>query len=127
MLKLMPLLRGFVALSLVFLAQPALAQKTGPNGGLLAGKSGHETELVVSPEELTVYLIDHGKVHGVKGVTMRAVIQASGKNTTVTFVEAADGNKMVAKLAAPLASGAIVVLTGKDDHGDAISSRYVIN
>ena len=26
---------------------PALAQKTGPNGGLLAGKGGHQTELVV--------------------------------------------------------------------------------
>ena len=32
---------------LLVAAQPALAQKTGPNGGLLAGKGGHQTELVV--------------------------------------------------------------------------------
>jgi hypothetical protein len=34
---------------------------------------------------------------------------------------------MVGRLAAPLAKGAIVVLTGKDDHGDVISARYVLN
>jgi hypothetical protein len=32
--------------------------------------------------------------------------------------------RLVAKLAAPLGKGAIVVLTGKDHHGDAVSARY---
>ena len=34
---------------------------------------------------------------------------------------------MVGKLAAPLGKGAIVVLTGKDHHGDVVNARYVLN
>jgi hypothetical protein len=119
-------LAAFTALMLA--ATPiAFAQKTGPNGGLLAGKEGaHQTELVVSPTELVVYVIDGGKVHESKGVKLRAVVQEAGKTATIDLV-AADGKKMVGKLAAPLGKGAIVVLTGKDDHGDVISARYVIN
>jgi len=107
-------------------AQPALAQKIGPNGGLLAGKEGHQTELVVSATELAVYILDHGKVHDPKGVKIKAVLQDAGKTTSIDLV-AVDGRKMVGKLSAPLAKGAIVVLTGKDDHGDVISARYVLN
>ena len=105
---------------------PALAQKAGPNGGMLAGKAGHETELVVTATELAVFIIDDGKAHSTKGVKMTGVVQQSGKTGTITFASA-DDKKLVAKLAEPLAKGAIVVLTGKDDHGDAISARYVIN
>jgi len=65
-------------------AQPALAQKTGPNGGLLAGKDGHQTELVVSPTELTVYILDHGKVHDTKGIKIRAVVQSAGKISSIS-------------------------------------------
>jgi hypothetical protein len=116
-----------VLTALTFVAvQPALAQKTGPNGGLLAGKEGHQTELVVSAGELTVYILDHGKAHGTKGVKMRAVVQQTGKSTNIDL-SSANGKKMVGKLPAPLAKGTIVVLTGKDDHGDVISSRYVID
>ena len=105
---------------------PTLAQKAGPNGGLLAGKAGHETELVVTATELAVFVINDGKAHSTKGVKIKGVVQQSGKTTTIEFT-AADDKKLVAKLAEPLAKGAIVVLTGKDDHGDAISARYVIN
>jgi hypothetical protein len=114
-----------LAAAMLALAQPALAQKTGPNGGLVAGKDGHETELVVSAGDLTVYILDHGKVHDTKGVKIKAVIQDAGKTTNVDLV-AADGKKMVGKLAAPLGKGAIVVLSGKDDHGDVINARYVL-
>ena len=106
-------------------AQPALAQKTGPHGGLVAGKEGHQTELVLSASELTVYILDHGKVHDTKDVKIKAVVQDGGKTTSIDLV-AADGKRMVGKLAAPLGKGAIVVLTGKDDHGDVISARYVL-
>lgn len=112
-------------LALLSLAAPASAQKTGPNGGLVEGKGSHQTELVVSPTELVVYLLENGKAHESKGTTMRAVIQQSGKTSTVNFVDE-KGVKLVAKLAAPLASGAIVVLTGKDHHGDQFNARYVI-
>jgi maltose-binding protein MalE len=115
------------AVSAVMLAaaQPVLAQKTGPNGGLLAGKEGHQTELIVSPTELAVFILDHGKPHDTKGVKIKAVIQHEGKTVNVDLVDS-DGKKMVGKLAAPLGKGAIVVLTGKDEHGDVISSRYVL-
>jgi cytochrome c-type biogenesis protein CcmE len=106
-------------------AAPAMAQNAGPNGGLLAGKEGHQTELVLSPTELTVYILDHGKVHDTKGVKIKAVLQSAGKTTNVELV-AADDKKMVGKLPAPLEKGAIVVLSGKDDHGDVISARYVL-
>jgi hypothetical protein len=112
---------------LIAAAQPAMAQSKGPNGGMLAGKGDHQTELVVSPTELSVYLMSDGKAHDAKGVKIKAVIQQAGKTTSIDLAPA-DGNKrMMGKLAAPLATGAIVVLTGQDDHGDVINARYVIN
>ena len=60
-------------------AQPALAQKTGPNGGLLAGKDGHQTELVVSPTELTVYILDRRlRADAVRVSVFRQVRGANG-------------------------------------------------
>jgi hypothetical protein len=113
------------ALAMLAVAVPALAQSNGPNGGLVAGAKGHQTELVISPTELTVFLLEDGKPHESKGTTMRAVIQQAGKTTTVNFVDQ-KGVKLIAKLPAPLDKGAIVVLTGKDHHGDQFNSRYVI-
>ena len=110
----------------VVTAVPAMAQgKTkGPNGGLVAGKGGHQTELVLSPAEVTVYILDHGKAHDTKGIKVKAVIQESGKTTSIDL--ASDGKKLAGKLAAPVGKGAVVVLTGKDDHGGVISARYVV-
>jgi hypothetical protein len=119
-------MRMILALLFVALLVPAAqAQKSGPNGGMLAGKGGHETELVITPTELTVYIIDGGKAHSTKGVSLRAVVQQGGKSTTVALVDV-ENKKLVGKLEAPLASGAIVVVTGKDDHGDAVTARYTI-
>jgi hypothetical protein len=109
----------------ILLVPSAHAQKAGPNGGMLAGKGGHETELVVTPTELTVYIIDHGKAHSTKGVSLRAIIQQGGKSTTVPLVDV-ENRKLVGKLESPLGAGAIVVVTGKDDHGDVLSARYTI-
>lgn len=112
-------------LAVLIAVVPALAQVTGPNGGLVSGTGGHQTELVLSHTELTVYLLENGKPHKSKGTTMRAVIQQGGKTATVNFVDQM-GEKLVAKLPAPLDKGAIVVLTGKDHHGDQFNARYVI-
>lgn len=109
----------------LILVVPAIAQKAGPNGGMMMGKDGHETELIVSPTELTVYIHEHGKPEDLKGAKFRAVIQQGGKNNTVTFV--VDGKKLVAKLAAPLGKGAIVVVSGTGGDNHIISSRYVID
>jgi hypothetical protein len=103
---------------------PGLAQ-SGPNGGLVAGTGSHKTELVVGQTDLTVYLLEDGKPHDSKGTTMRAVIQQTGKTTTLDFTDQ-DGKKLVAKLPAPLGKGTIVVLSGKDHHGDRFNARYVI-
>jgi maltose-binding protein MalE len=116
----------FVTLGLLGTVTPALAQKIGPNGGLLAGKGSHQTELLVSSTELTVYILHDGKTDDTDGVAIRAVVQEGGKTTTIDFANQ-NGKRLVAKLAAPLGKGAIVVLTGKDHHGDAITARYVVN
>jgi len=118
-------LAGLIAgLALLAWAASGLAQ-TGPNGGMVAGAGSHKTELVVGPTELTVYLLEDGKPHESTGTTMRAVIQQAGKTTTVDFADQA-GKKLVAKLPAPLGTGAIVVISGKDHHGDRFNARYVI-
>jgi hypothetical protein len=125
-------LAGALAPSLPAMAQqkppaaPVAQAKPGPNGGLLAGKAGHEIELVLSPTELTVYLIDRGKAHSTKGTSLRAIVQEAGKSTNIALQDMKN-EKFVGKLAAPLAKGAIVVISGKDDHGDAVSVRYTIN
>jgi hypothetical protein len=118
-------LAGLIAgLALLASAAPGLAQ-TGPNGGMVAGAGSHKTELVVGQTELTVYLLEDGKPHESTGTSMRAVIQQAGKTTTVDFADQA-GKKLVAKLPAPLDTGAIVVISGKDHHGDRFNARYVV-
>ena len=103
----------------------ALAEKIGPNGGLVAGAGSHQTELVVSATELTVYLLEEGRLHPAKGTKLRAIVQERGNARSINFVDE-DGNRLVAKLPAPLSKGAILVLIGKDAHGDQFNSRYVI-
>ncbi len=111
-------------LAILAWALPGLAQ-SGPNGGLIGGSGSHKTELVVGQTELTVYLLEDGKAHESTGTSMRAVIQQSGKTTTIDFSDQR-GKKLVAKLPAPLDKGAIVVLTGKDHHGDRFNARFVL-
>jgi hypothetical protein len=81
--------------------------------------------LVVTASEMTVYLLEDGKPHDNKGASIRAVVQQGGKSTTIEF--ATDDKKLVAKLSAPIDKGAIVVLTGKDEHDDPINALHVIN
>jgi len=110
--------------ALIVAVAPALGQTTGPNGGLLGGTGTHQTELVVSPTELAVYLLENGKPHTTTGASVRAVVQQAGKTTTLNL--ASQNGKLVAKLPAALQKDAIVVITGKDGHGDQFNARYVI-
>jgi hypothetical protein len=119
-------MKRFTAVLLMLLATTtAQAQKAGPHGGLLAGKGGHDIELVVAPAEITIYVVADGEAHSTKGLALRAIVQSAGKSATIELVDSG-GEKLVGKLAAPLAKGDIVVVTGKDDHGDAVSARYSI-
>jgi hypothetical protein len=114
-----------LATAVLILAGSAIAQGAGPNGGLLGGTGDHKTELVISPTELTVYIIEHGKVSESKGSTFRAVVQQSGKTKTINL-SSNDGKRLVGKLDAPLQKGAVVVVTGKDHHGDRFNTRFVV-
>jgi maltose-binding protein MalE len=115
-----------IALSLAFGLPNVQAQdRTGPNGGLVAGKDGHDIELVATAGELTLYVLDEGKVQSTKGTTVKAVVQHAGRSMTIELKDV-DNKKLVGKLDAPLGNGAIVVLTGKDGHGHAITARYVL-
>ena len=80
---------------------------------------------MLSPTEITVYLLEGGKSHKSTGTKVRAVILQGGKTTTVNLVDQ-EGKKLTGKLGAPVEKGAIVVITGKDHHGDVISARYTI-
>ena len=102
------------------------AQQMGPNRGLLGAPSGdHQAELVLSPSEVTVYILEKGKLHETTGAKMRIVIQQAGKTTTVELTDQ-QGKRLTGKLDAPIEKGAIVVVTGRDKHGDVISARYVM-
>jgi hypothetical protein len=119
-------MKMILALLFALLLIPAAhAQKAGPNGGMLAGRGGHELELVVTAKDVTVYILDHGKAHSTKGVSLRAIIQQGGKSTTIPLVEVG-GTKLTGELKSPLDPGSIVVISGKDDHGDVLSARYTI-
>ena len=126
MRKLILMLTAAVGLALAFHMTAIAQQKAGPNGGLIAGKDGHETELVVAATELTVFLLEDGKAQTTKGSTIKAVVQQAGKATNIELKDV-ENKKLVGQLASPLAKGAIVVLTGKDHHGHAITARYVLN
>ena len=111
---------------LLYAVQASAQEKLGPHGGLLgAASGGHQAELVLGPTEVTVYILEKGKVHETTGAKLRVVIQQSGKTAIVELVDE-QGKRLVGKLAAPIMKGAIVVVTGRDRHGDIISGRFVI-
>lgn len=114
-----------VVLVLLGAGTATLAQTKGPNGGMVAGSGHHKAELIVTPTELTIYLLEDGKPHDTKGTTLRAIVQQSGKSKTISLADQG-GKRLVGKLDAPLTKGAIVVVTGKDDHGDQLNARFVI-
>ncbi len=100
-------------------------QKKGPNGGMIAGAAGHEVELVVAGPDISVYVLDDGKVSPVGKAKLRLIVQQGGKTTNHDLSPAAP-NRLAVKLAEPLVKGAIVVVSGKDDHGDNVSARFTI-
>lgn len=109
-----------IALSL---AGPAIAQKAAKHGGQTAVVAGHhDAELVISPTALTLYLTNHGKPLIPADNAIKATIQVGDKKTEVLMK--AEGEKAVAPLAAPLAKGTIVVLTGKISGGHGMTARF---
>jgi hypothetical protein len=114
-----------VALVLGIATGSAIAQRTGPNGGMIGGSADHQVELVIAPAEISVYLLDDGKVTPVQGANVRAVVQDAGR--TINVALAASGpNRLIGRLEAPLAKGARIVISGRDSHNHSVSARFVV-
>ena len=121
----MPRFITALAIGVLLYAIQAPAQQVGPNGSLLGGeKAGHQAELVLEPTQVTVYLLEKGKLHDTSGSKICVVILQAGKTVTVDLVDQ-QGKKLVGKLDAPVEAGAVAVVTGRDRHGDAISARFI--
>jgi hypothetical protein len=103
----------------------AQGAKLGPNGGLIGGTGEHLVELVLSGAEVSVYLLDDGKVVPIGKSQLRMIVQRGGKSMTHALTLAAP-NRLQAKLPEPLSKGSIVVITGRDDHGHSMSARFTI-
>ncbi|MBC4019026.1 hypothetical protein [Siccirubricoccus deserti] len=117
-LALLPILAGLAA-------TPAMAQRRGPHGGLLAGSAGHEVELVAETTNVRIYLIDHGRVAAPRaGDTARLAIQEGQANRTVNL--AASGDAFVAALDTPIVAGARVVVSGRMPDGHTVQGRFVM-
>lgn len=102
-----------------------MAQRRGPNGGLLAGSAGHEVELVAEATAVRVYILDHGRVAPPgTGATARLVIQEGQAQRTLSL--AASGDAFVAALDAPIAAGARIVVSGRLPDGHTVQGRFVM-
>ena len=114
-----PLVLAATILPLLF----GLALAAGPNGGQTTIADGHPVEFVANETSVTFFLTDEdGKPLDTKDVSGKAFVQAAGKTETVAL-KAAEPNKLVGTLKAPLAAGAKVVLSAKA-HGHNLQARF---
>jgi SpoU rRNA methylase family enzyme len=111
-----------VALSLA-IGGAALAQKAPKYGGQTAVVAGHhDAELVLKPDAILLYLSNHGKPLVPADDAIKATIQ-DGANKTELLMKA-EGDHVVAKLAAPVNKGAVILMSGKIG-GHGMSARFV--
>lgn len=103
------------------LAQKAPAAKHGGQTAVVAGH--HDAELVITPNQLVLYLSNHGKALVPADNAIKATIQDGEKK--IELLMKAEGDHAVAPLAAPINKGAIIVLSGKISGGHAMSARFV--
>jgi hypothetical protein len=118
-------------LAAAFLLMPSLAWSQraptrGPNGGLVVVADGHPIEMVVDGQTVTFFLNgENGRPEPSRGASGRVVIQAGGQTATVSLTPA-EPNRLVGRLAAPLAAGARLVFTGAMADGHRIQARYTM-
>jgi len=97
----------------------------GPNGGALVDVDGHHVEFVPSAGELTFYLTGEKDAPiASAGAKAKALVQDNGKTVQIDLA-AVETNKLVGKLAAPLSSGAKVVVMGTLADGHSLQARFV--
>jgi hypothetical protein len=102
------------------LAQKAAAPKHGGQTAVVAGH--HDAELVIKPDALVLYLSNHGKPLVPKDDAIKATIQDGATKTELLMKT--EGDHVVAKLAAPLNKGAVILVSGKIG-GHGMSARFV--
>ena len=94
------------------------------HGGQLIELGDHQAvEMVVRGTEISFYVSEDDKPADLDGGTFRLFVQNGSDvmSSTLTI----KGNRLIAKLAKPVTSGAKVVLTGKDGHGHVLQARFV--
>jgi hypothetical protein len=108
-------------------AAQAQVPKKGPHGGKVVSSEGHPIEFVNSGQQIVFYFSDDdGSPLSTRGMTGRAVVQDGGKTTTVPLA-AAQPNKLVGKLQAPLGAKARVVLSATlsaEGHSHTLQGRF---
>ena len=118
-----------VALCLSLTAPPIVAahdMEKGPNGGQVIESKGHHVELAVSGRDIKVWLSDaaHAPIAS-KGASGRAVILASGRQSTLELAPA-EPNLLTATTDAPLGAGARIVISTKLGSGQELQGRFVL-
>jgi hypothetical protein len=100
----------------------------GPNGGPVVDSSGHHVEMVARGTELVLFVTaEADAAHPSAGAkNARAIVQDGGKTATVQL-QAADPNRLIGALPAPLAKGARVVVTATLADGHAVQARFVLD
>ena len=108
------------------LAAAAHEMTKGPNGGPVVDSSGHHLEMVARGTEIVLFLTGEGDApHPSAGAkNARAIVQDGGKTATIQL-QAADPNRLVGVLPAPLGKGARVVVTATLADGHAVQARFV--
>lgn len=118
-----------VIATLALMAWPMLASAhetaKGPNGGRVMDAAGYHIEMVASGTELTLFLteFDAKPLASDSLRNARAIVQDSGKTTSVPLQSAAP-NKLVGILPQAPGPGARVVVSAVLVNGRTISARF---
>jgi hypothetical protein len=117
-----------LAISALPLATTAHEMAKGPNGGPVVDAAGHHIEMVARGTELVLFVTaEADAAHPSAGAkNARAIVQDGGKTATVQL-QAADPNRLIGALPAPLAKGARVVVTATLADGHAVQARFVLD
>lgn len=98
----------------------------GANGGAVVDAAGHHVEFVPSATALTFFLSgEKDEPIASTGAKMKAIVQVAGKTTQIDLTPS-EANKLVAVIAAPLASGSKVVMSGTLSDGHSLQARFVV-
>lgn len=93
-------------------------------GQLVEDASHHSVELVVSDKSVMFHVREHDEPLDLSGSKFKAIIQDESGTRVLQLT--AEGPVLSAGLEARLAKGAKIALSGKDDHGDIIQARFVL-